>query len=249
MSDVWCQTRLMSVVWFQTCDVKCLMSGVKHQTPDIRVWHQTTNIRLHTLDIRCLRSYIIRLTLDNRRQTTNVSDIRCLSSDFWHQTFDIRCLTLDSKHQTSEIRSLTSDVLVWHQTSDVWHGTTNIRRHTSDTIHQTSDIRQQTSDTRRETSSYIRNHTLIIRCLMSYGRRLVSDVFCMIYDVWCQISEVRRLTWNITQHTSNITTSFPGFPSYPPYGARERERDPGKRWSRVSQNLGDYKQKIWGRGR
>ena len=29
----------------------------------------------------------------------------------------------------------------------------------------------------------------------------------------------------------------------------ERERDPGKRWSRVSQNLGDYKQTIWGRGR
>ena len=30
--------------------------------------------------------------------------------------------------------------------------------------------------------------------------------------------------------------------SYPPYGARER--DPGKRWSRVSQNLGDYKQTM-----
>ena len=29
----------------------------------------------------------------------------------------------------------------------------------------------------------------------------------------------------------------------------ERERDPGKRWSRVSQNMGDYKQTIWGRGR
>ena len=29
----------------------------------------------------------------------------------------------------------------------------------------------------------------------------------------------------------------------------ERERDPGKRWSRVSQNLGDYKQTIWGKGR
>ena len=29
----------------------------------------------------------------------------------------------------------------------------------------------------------------------------------------------------------------------------ERDRDPGKRWSRVSQNLGDYKQTIWGRGR
>ena len=26
---------------------------------------------------------------------------------------------------------------------------------------------------------------------------------------------------------------------------RERERDPEKRWSRVSQNLGDYKQTIW----
>ena len=29
----------------------------------------------------------------------------------------------------------------------------------------------------------------------------------------------------------------------------ERDRGPGKRWSRVSQNLGDYKQMIWGRGR
>ena len=26
-------------------------------------------------------------------------------------------------------------------------------------------------------------------------------------------------------------------------------RDPGWVWSRVSQNLGDYKQTIWGRGR
>ena len=29
----------------------------------------------------------------------------------------------------------------------------------------------------------------------------------------------------------------------------ERERDPVKHWSRVSQNLGDYKQTIWGRDR
>ena len=29
----------------------------------------------------------------------------------------------------------------------------------------------------------------------------------------------------------------------------DRERDPGKRLSRVSQNLGNYKQTIWGRGR
>ena len=29
----------------------------------------------------------------------------------------------------------------------------------------------------------------------------------------------------------------------------ERERDPEKRWSRVSQNLGDYKKTIWGRSR
>ena len=32
--------------------------------------------------------------------------------------------------------------------------------------------------------------------------------------------------------------------SYPPYGARER--DPVKRWSSVSQNLGDNTQTIWG---
>ena len=43
-------------------------------------------------------------------------------------------------------------------------------------------------------------------------------------------------------------TSFPGFsPTHPT--ERERERDPGKRWSCVSQNLGDYKQMIWGRSR
>ena len=36
-------------------------------------------------------------------------------------------------------------------------------------------------------------------------------------------------------------TSFPGSLSYP-------SRDPGWVWSRVSQNLGDYKQTTWGRG-
>ena len=44
-----------------------------------------------------------------------------------------------------------------------------------------------------------------------------------------------------------VVNHVPRVLSYPPYGARER--DPGKRWSRVSQNLGDYKQTIWGRGR
>ena len=47
---------------------------------------------------------------------------------------------------------------------------------------------------------------------------------------------------------SRTETSFPGFSPTRPT-ERERERDPGKRWSRVSQNLGDYKQTIWGRGR
>jgi len=37
--------------------------------------------------------------------------------------------------------------------------------------------------------------------------------------------------------------------SYLLYGVRERERDPGKRWSRVSYNLRDYKQTVSGRGR
>ena len=37
------------------------------------------------------------------------------------------------------------------------------------------------------------------------------------------------------------TTSFPGF-------SPTHERDPGKRWSRVSQILGDYKKKHGGRG-
>ena len=45
---------------------------------------------------------------------------------------------------------------------------------------------------------------------------------------------------------SGSTTSFPGFS---PTRTTERERDPGKCWSRVSPNLGDYKQTIWGRGR
>ena len=45
-----------------------------------------------------------------------------------------------------------------------------------------------------------------------------------------------------------VLTSFPGFSPTRPT-EQERERDPGKRWSRVSQNLGDYKQTIWGRGR
>ena len=47
-------------------------------------------------------------------------------------------------------------------------------------------------------------------------------------------------------HDHHHPTSFPGFS---PTRPTERERDPGKRWSRVSQNLGDYKQTIWGRGR
>ena len=38
------------------------------------------------------------------------------------------------------------------------------------------------------------------------------------------------------------STSFPGSLSYP-------SRDPGWVWSRVSQNLGDYKQTIWRRDR
>ena len=48
-------------------------------------------------------------------------------------------------------------------------------------------------------------------------------------------------------HCIKLSNLVPRVLSYPPYGARER--DPGKRWSRVSQNLGDYKQTIWGRGR
>ena len=38
-----------------------------------------------------------------------------------------------------------------------------------------------------------------------------------------------------------FVTSFPGSLSYP-------SRDPGWVWSRVSKNLGDYKQTAWGRG-
>ena len=34
--------------------------------------------------------------------------------------------------------------------------------------------------------------------------------------------------------------------SLPPAPWSERERDPGKRWSRVSQNLGDYKKRFGG---
>ena len=41
---------------------------------------------------------------------------------------------------------------------------------------------------------------------------------------------------------SGSTTSFPGSLSYP-------SRDPGWVWSRVSQNLGDYKQTTWREGR
>ena len=52
------------------------------------------------------------------------------------------------------------------------------------------------------------------------------------------------LTWRTCWVVCNLV---PRVLSYPPYGARER--DPGKRWSPVSQNLGDYKQTIWGRGR
>ena len=54
-------------------------------------------------------------------------------------------------------------------------------------------------------------------------------------------------------HTSNINFEHDGnlVPRFSPTRPteRERERDPGKRWSRVSQNLGDYEQTIWGRGR
>ena len=49
-------------------------------------------------------------------------------------------------------------------------------------------------------------------------------------------------------HAYYTSTSLPGFSPTRPT-ERERERDPGKRWSHVSQNLGDYKQTIWGRGR
>ena len=46
-----------------------------------------------------------------------------------------------------------------------------------------------------------------------------------------------------------FSTSFPGSsPSRPLEQERERERDPGKRWSRVSQNLGDDKTQHRARG-
>ena len=66
--------------------------------------------------------------------------------------------------------------------------------------------------------------------------------------------EKNSVQWKGPKYSSNtvartmITASnlVPRVLSYPPYGAREK--DPGKRWSRVSQNLGDYKQTTWGRG-
>ena len=60
----------------------------------------------------------------------------------------------------------------------------------------------------------------------------------LLYVIWVKMVNMNRYISN------NLV---PRVLSYPPPGASER--DPGKRWSRVSQNLGDYKKKIWGRSR
>ena len=61
------------------------------------------------------------------------------------------------------------------------------------------------------------------------------------------LNKVKEEYPEVIMPDANIMQSRSQVLSYSPYGARER--DPGKRWSRVSQNLGDYKQTIWGRGR
>ena len=55
---------------YDVSDICCLMSGVKHQTPDIR--HLTSDNKHQTLYIRHQMSEIIHHTSDH--------DIRCLSS-------------------------------------------------------------------------------------------------------------------------------------------------------------------------
>ena len=67
-----------------------------------------------------------------------------------------------------------------------------------------------------------------------------------IYKIKCKEKSANyKKKDKIKYGSSPMYNLIPRVLSYPSYGAR----DPGKCWSRVSQNLGDQKQLIWGRGR
>ena len=115
---------LMSDIWSQTSDVRCLNSVVRslmsHVWYDVRrlisdIWYQTSDIRHHTSHIRRLTSNIY-----------HTSDVCPLSWNVWHQMsairqmFDVRCLmcdVCDVWNQMSDSTRLKSDV--WSQMSDV----------------------------------------------------------------------------------------------------------------------------------
>ena len=67
------------------------------------------------------------------------------------------------------------------------------------------------------------------------------EISC-VYEPHYYSKVPKRKMWPLLIYSHSFATSFRGF-SPTCSTERERERHPGKRWSRVSQNLGDYKEK------
>ena len=76
-------------------------------------------------------------------QTT---DIRILTSEYWHQTSDIRLL-----NQKSDTRQVTPNN--WPQISDKWYQTSDMRQVKSDKWQPPSDKWYQTTDIKQPTSN------------------------------------------------------------------------------------------------
>ena len=103
---------VISDVWYQTSDMRCLTSDNKHH------WHQTSDIRYRTWDMRRL------ITVIWQQTSGHITVIRGLTSYNCYQTSDIR-------HQTSNNSYITYHKILRHQKSDKnynWHHITVIRR-------------------------------------------------------------------------------------------------------------------------
>lgn len=111
MTDVWLMSCLMSFAWYQTFDIRRLMSTMMPfvwclvwYLMSIVVCHLTSDAWHKTSDVSC--------------QKTEVCLMPCLMSFLWH----VFCLSY-VWYLMSVVFCVTSDILhqTWHQTSDVWH--------------------------------------------------------------------------------------------------------------------------------